>query len=326
MENEKTVPILSICIPTYNQPSTVRRLIESLAFQYIPQIEIVIRDDSVNNETEVIVKEFQKKIPINYYRGEKEGLDVAILFLTQKAIGKYVWWIGDDAIESDAVINVIKILNLPDVSFVYLNSKERKNSILTFPHRKDGFFIDKNEVLEEVADLLGFISTTIFEREKVISGISDAKGYIGSAWVNLYLVLHVLSQSDRSYFIEKPYISSDSRDPSVPTWYDALKVFTINFFNVLHAFDGRFDGKSLKRALEKNFNRVWRGILVYRAKGYKHGLGGFSINTLDIMKCYWNFPQFWIALPLFLTPRPILSVFYKTFKLVKNIFCSHSKK
>lgn len=38
--------LLSVCVPTYNQPEAVRRLLEKLAPQYFPRIEILIRDDS----------------------------------------------------------------------------------------------------------------------------------------------------------------------------------------------------------------------------------------------------------------------------------------
>ena len=65
-------------------------------------MEIVVRDDKEDDKTEEVITDF-KRINIRYFRGEREGLDEALLFLTKKATGKFVWWIGDDLLVPGAV-------------------------------------------------------------------------------------------------------------------------------------------------------------------------------------------------------------------------------
>ena len=58
--------LLSICIPTYNQPQKVKRLLKSLLPQISPEVEIIVCDDSSNFETENIIKEYLGKTSIKY--------------------------------------------------------------------------------------------------------------------------------------------------------------------------------------------------------------------------------------------------------------------
>ena len=87
------MPILSVCIPTYNRPTEFSRMIKSLEKQLIEiedDVEIVIRDDSDNLNTLKILNscQFNENIQISYFRGEKPiGLDSASLFLFQNLYG-----------------------------------------------------------------------------------------------------------------------------------------------------------------------------------------------------------------------------------------------
>lgn len=311
--------VLSICIPTYNQPKSVERLLGDLYPQITPDVEILIRDDSTNDETEAIVRRYGEKTAIRYIRGKKEGLDKTIIFLTKEARGEYVWWLGDDTIEKGAVEAVIKcVTKNPDIDFVCLNNREKTNNTPALQLGGDRFFRDANEVLEEVVDLLGFISITIFKRARALSGIPSAEKHIGSAFVNLYLILHVLSQKGKYYFISYPYVVSEPRPAEKPAWYDGFSVFAVNLYNIVREFDDRFDRHSIKRMLADNFDGIWKGIIVYRAKGYAHGLGSKEPKLPILAKLYWNFAGFWIALPLLALPRGVVRILYSAYKTIKK--------
>lgn len=316
--NMKDNILLSICIPTYNQPQKVRRLLESLFPQITPEVEIIIRDDSSNFETENIVKECLSKISIKckYFKKEKSGLDNVIIFLTKEATGEYVWWLGDDVLSEGAVKKVLDIIKqYPDIAFVYVNSRCIDGKQSASELGEDKFFKDRNQVLEEIADLLGYISATIFKREKAVSGIELSKKHIGSAWVNLYLILYVLSGDGRFYYISEPYVLGDAKLPDKPTWYDGFQVFAVNFFYIVQEFKGKFAQRSIKRALSDNFRGIWKGIFVYRAMGYTTGLGSRTPKLPILAKLYWNFFEFWLALPFLLTPRFMARPLYKIYKL-----------
>ncbi len=72
--------ILSFCIPTYGQPKHLRKTLQSLIGQNLEGVEILIRDDNLDSETERVVKEYNSKLPIRYFRMTKEGVDRAFIF------------------------------------------------------------------------------------------------------------------------------------------------------------------------------------------------------------------------------------------------------
>lgn len=324
MNNKKSNDILlSICIPTYNQPQEVRVLLKSLLRQKITsEVEIIMRDDSTNFETEKIVKEYSAKIPINYFKGEKLGIDKAILFLTEKAKGKYIWWIGDDEVDDGGVEHVLTtVKKFPDISFILVNCRDFNRGEATLRLGNDRFFKDNNEVLEGVANVLGFISITIFKREMSLSGIEPSKKYIGSEFVNLYLVLHVLSQKGRIYFLSKPYLINHLKEHGEDVYYRGFQVFGVNFFNIVQEFRDKLDKKTIRKILAKNFSHIWRGALVNQVRGQNVRIGFGSPIFKPICKLYWSFPEFLIALPFLVMPRFINRFFYKIYKL----FFSHRK-
>ncbi|MEK7149435.1 MAG: glycosyltransferase family 2 protein [Patescibacteria group bacterium] len=317
--------ILSICIPTYNQPDKVKRFFESIISQLNSeinsQIEIVVRDDSSNLETKKIIEDYSKKIsvPIKYFHGKKEGVDVAIIFLTQEAKGDYVWWFGDDVLADGAIARVIKLVkDFPEISFIWVNSCDINNRNDTaFELEGDKFFDNRNQLMEKNIGMLGFISATIFKKEKALSGIENSKKYINSAFVSLYLILHVLSQDGRFYFLNNPYVLADPKFQGKPRWYDAFQVFGINLYKVVCEFKDKFDNQSIRKALADNFGKVWRAVLVERALGFTEGFGSKNPKLKQMFKYYWNFPEFWLALPFLIIPRFILRFLYKFYKFLR---------
>ena len=61
MENIKNVPLVSILIPTYNRPHYFKIALESALAQTYSNIEIIVGDDSTNNETEKLFEPVFKK-------------------------------------------------------------------------------------------------------------------------------------------------------------------------------------------------------------------------------------------------------------------------
>ena len=93
-----TQPLISICLPTCNQPTSLETTLTSFIDQDNTDIEILIRDDSQQDISNYIVSKY-KDLPIQYFKMEKGGIDLAILWLLNKSKGKYVWIFGDDILE-----------------------------------------------------------------------------------------------------------------------------------------------------------------------------------------------------------------------------------
>lgn len=311
---------LSICIPTYNQAGAVQVLLEGLVSQYFPQIEIIIRDDSPNNFTEKIVQEFQKIIPIRYFHGEREGLDSAILFLTEQARGEFVWWIGDDIPYPGAIQEILSTLHSnPAISFLWVNSADLSDpKRLAIQDVHSRFFRNRNEVLNLDIGLLGFITATIFKREVAISGLEEARRHIGSAFVCMFIILYVISQRGQYYYLGKPCFASHPKPSGEVRWYDQTQVFGINLFTIVNEFNYVFDKKVLRKALSKNLNMVLKAIVVERAMGLKTGFAASKSRIIPLMRIYWDYFELYKFLPLILLPTSILKILYYFFKLIKK--------
>ncbi len=76
---------IGIIIPTYNEEENIERLVESIR-SYIPNSEIFVVDDSINDFTKKI---FENKSFVHYFnRGKKLGRGTAVIFGLEKALEK----------------------------------------------------------------------------------------------------------------------------------------------------------------------------------------------------------------------------------------------
>ncbi len=92
--------LLSICIPSYNRPDSLVRLLDSVDV-HPGQIEIVIGEDKAPRRAEVRarVDEFscRSPYPVNYYENERNlGYDGNLRGLIPQARGEFVLFMGDD--------------------------------------------------------------------------------------------------------------------------------------------------------------------------------------------------------------------------------------
>jgi glycosyltransferase involved in cell wall biosynthesis len=95
------MPLLSICVPTYNRAERLRVMLQALLPQVAEQpdkIEVWISDNASNDKTVQIVEEARSLAPLYYSRNESNlGVIKNIIKLTnQLAQGEYVWLLGDD--------------------------------------------------------------------------------------------------------------------------------------------------------------------------------------------------------------------------------------
>lgn len=314
-------PIISICIPTKNQPQKFEALLKSLLVEDFHRIEVVVIDDSADIRTGLLAQEYGERLPIRYYKGEKLGFDMAIISLVERANGKYIWWIGDDLIEVGAVNKIVRILEqYPDISFLWLNSRNIKDvNDVAFNLGPNRFIKDYNEPLRIDIGMLCFASTTILKRKKIVSAIESSKKYSGLSIISLYFVLFVLTQDGQFYYVSHPYILSESKPSGEVRWYDQFQVFCINIFNVVSVFKNKFTNASVRFGLRKNLRQAIKAVLVERGMGLRTGFASDKPKIIPMLKSYWTYWEAWMAVPFMLLPRPLLMVLYWLFKRIKRV-------
>jgi abequosyltransferase len=91
-------PFLSICIPTRDRAPCLRELLESIAAQTTPEIEIVISDDGSSDKTPRVIAEFRDRFA--HFVSERHDpalrYDRNVLNVVAKASGEFCWLFGDD--------------------------------------------------------------------------------------------------------------------------------------------------------------------------------------------------------------------------------------
>jgi len=89
-------PLVTFCTPTYNRPVYLRRTIESCLAQTYPNFEIVITDNSANDESAKVVATF--KDPRIHYHGNNGNIGPvrSCTRAVSLAQGKYVQILMDD--------------------------------------------------------------------------------------------------------------------------------------------------------------------------------------------------------------------------------------
>lgn len=102
LSNPARIPLLSVCIPSYNRPGYIKDLLETIAEQDFDDYEVIVCDDNspLTKEIEQVVAEIQGKCPdrpFRFLRNPKTlGYDGNFRGLLTHARGDYCVFMGDD--------------------------------------------------------------------------------------------------------------------------------------------------------------------------------------------------------------------------------------
>ncbi|NTU21783.1 glycosyltransferase [Brevibacillus sp. HB1.2] len=155
--DNKNLPLVSILIPTYNRPQLFELALRSALGQTYPNIEVIIGDDSTNDETERLIEKYVSQFKnIHYVKNEQNlGQFQNDLMLFDLANGEYVnYLMDDDLFHHEKIEKMMKY---------YIEDTDKGITIVT-SHR---IMIDDygNRYPEES------ISKRLFEEDTVIDGI-----------------------------------------------------------------------------------------------------------------------------------------------------------
>jgi glycosyltransferase involved in cell wall biosynthesis len=90
-----TLPLVSICIPTYNGARYLREALDSLAIQDYPNVEVILSDDSSDDQTLEIASRFSS-LSMQIYSHPRLGLVGNWNFCISVAKGKYIKFLFQD--------------------------------------------------------------------------------------------------------------------------------------------------------------------------------------------------------------------------------------
>lgn len=199
-------PIVSICIPSYNRPVELKRLLESIDAKS-NNIEIVIREDCSPKRDEVrkVVEKYAKssKYNIKYIENEVNfGYDKNIRQSAKVASGKWVIFMGDDdTFVSGALDQYMDFLmENPDLGYVLRRYRNVMNDGIKEDYRyakKNVFFVAGEKTIIELFRRSLFISGFTFQK-KCFEGYEEDQ-FDGTLLFQLYILSCVCLKNKAAY-------------------------------------------------------------------------------------------------------------------------------
>lgn len=133
---------VSVCICTRNRPEELRKALNSLKNSTYPIFEVIVSDDSTNNETQTLIAaDFPQ---VEYLSGPRRGLGANRNNALQAVTGSHVLFIDDDVILGkqflETVFSTIEGYSLQQSegkSQLIVTGIENNNGELVFPHEQD---------------------------------------------------------------------------------------------------------------------------------------------------------------------------------------------
>lgn len=158
--------LFSILIPTYNRAD----FLDYSLSVHVPlvrehNVQVFIFDNASTDNTEEVVKKWQKEYPyIGYHRhNDNIGGVGNFEFSLQYPSTEYIWMLGDTyQIASQTIETVLHILNQEDIKFdaMVLNLDRKLNNVSTV-------YQDKNILLNELGALITCIAVSIFRKDMI---------------------------------------------------------------------------------------------------------------------------------------------------------------
>jgi glycosyltransferase involved in cell wall biosynthesis len=271
-----TESLISICIPAYKKPEYVVRAIQSILKQSYKKVEIIISDDSPNEDIKIAIQPYISDIDIKYYHNQpalkspmnwNNALD--------KANGDYVMLLHQDDWLHDVhalEIYLHSFLSHPGVGFVFC-----KNTAI----QPDGVVLN----LQAIKSLLGNMVHKPHHilRANVIGPPSNVmlKRSIPIRYDENYIWL-----VDVDYYVQlleagNQYIYLDQHIVSIGLHEDQTTVFCRNNEDVIVKENIHF--------AHKLGNNAFADILIYDY--YWRLLRNYKIRTVDTLHIYGVLPE-----------------------------------
>ncbi|MBI4964990.1 MAG: glycosyltransferase family 2 protein [Desulfomonile tiedjei] len=315
-------PLLSICIPSYNRPEQLKRLLESIDCDPA-SVEVVIAEDHAPLRAEVraVVDGFACKSPYRtrYHENDQNlGYDGNIRRLIDLAAGNFVLFMGDDDWFSPGAL---------DLYLVFLERNRDVGYVLRsyFGQHPDGTLeVFKHLPAEKRLPPGPETCTWLYRRSVVICGVTfkrpsalryRTEQFDGTLLYQLHLVLEIclreeavycdipVAVAEQSYRLDRPQFGTATKErdrfqPGMVTPENSI-TFTKGFFEITRAFDEKH-GLNLTEAVQRDISKYSYPFLsIQRKRGmYPFLLYARRLAQQTGINSSWHFYFYTVALLL----------------------------
>jgi abequosyltransferase len=302
------VPLLSVCIPTYNRARFLSETLEALELclkRGDNAVEILVSDNASLDETATLLEQWRDRLPsARFFRQpENIGGEGNFYFLMRKASGRYLWILGDDDKISPEILKIFmqKIASDPDAVIFNYSVSSIDFSIV---HTESFFQSQEDRQLMSRADVLGFcgigasfISAVVLKRERILQiEEKDYAQYSPFGLSFLYTVYASFPEKCKVEYVGKPMVYCRGNN-SVIDWE---KVFLDGVSKVMGALRSLgYPVDSIRRAKAM---AIWSYVL--QKMSQLKISGAFNVGFVRrSFRAYGDCLDFWYAvLPFSMMP------------------------
>lgn len=316
----KNTPLLSICVPSYNRPEQLGRLLATVDCR-AARVEIVICEDAAPRREEVrkVVEEFRAKSPYQVIYEENAsnlGYDGNLRRLIEIASGVFVLFMGDDDwFPADVLDKYLDFLEQnPDVGYVLRSYLMEHPGGICEPHRYLGGRRRFDPGVKTCAWL--------YKRSVVICGVTfkreSARKYAtnrfdGTLLYQLYLVLEI-GLREPSVYCDLPvaiaassYRGDRPQFGAAPAERGRFEVgvvspensinFTKGFFEISQAFDQEHGLRCTELIREDLSRYSYPFLSIQRKRGFWRFLAyAVRLARETELDATWHYPIYTLAL------------------------------
>ena len=284
------MPVLSICIPTYNRADYLATTLESIVGQNgFAKVEIIISDNCSSDRTREVALEYVNKYPgqIIYNRNEKNLIDGNIPKVLSLGHGDFLKLQNDTApLRPNALELMLETI------------QSAKDSGKTLP-----FFINGNisgtervlcDNLDEFIAKTRYFNTWIAAfgiwREMLPQVLRILTATVKTRLTQSYALLTVVSQGWK--VLVDPAVLFDSITPKKKGGYNVAEVFGRNYNNILQHFNSK------KALSDKAYEKAKKDLVPFINYYYFDPNKEFAFDKNGYLK--WMLPLYWNKLYFYL--------------------------
>ncbi len=312
------MPLISICIPTYNRVAGLHRLLQSIIVQQYSNYEVIISDDSTTAEVAHCVQHWQSKLPIQYHKniiplGSPANWNKAISL----ANGDWIKLMHDDdwLAQPDALKQFAYATTTTNASFICSGCTYYHS-----PYNKMVVAIGKPAEIEKLKqdytylfynNIVGHPSTTLYKKTDIYFDVQFK-------WVvDVDFYMHYLKQDNTLHYIPQALINTGVGEDAISNQcYKNPNVEIPEYLNMLLKFDAQLLQPSIYV-----FHCLWTLVkkfkLTHHTELKQYGYHkAYPIHLSAIIKAQKKIPR------ILLKQTPIST--YYMHKLYQKIYNTHA--
>lgn len=307
------MPKVSVVVPVYNTQKYLEKCLDSLVYQTLDDIEIIVVNDGSPDESQKIIDRYVQAYPnkVRAYIKENGGLSDARNYGIKKASGEYIGFVdSDDYVNLDMYENMYKKAKeedfdmvVCDIRYVYENTSKEVSS------QVEEDISDINKIKAQMVNIYPAAWNKIYKKELFENGVLFKKG----VWYEDVEFLYRLFPYIKSIgTLKKPFVNYVQRDGAITSTFDERVYNYINNFNGIVEFykdknfyedyfseleysyvrylymtfirtTCNFNKEEYKKACKLAKKNVLEKFPNYKQNKYIHGLSGFYLKHFNVI-------------------------------------------